>query len=194
MSYSEFVLPVLMWFNFECRVTSAEAEGNDGVFCTSDSINVLDFRNPSGIGLKIPKIGVSVQSVFTRGDSIYIGCANTRGAGQKHCSQVQHFSLRKQRLVNTYSLPASNAHLHYSAITQVWGNSNLVMGVCGLGLFAFDAPKDDALHSFGGDSGSSQKVKDVIGPDDLYSPSFDYSSSRALLISRDRPALWKQLS
>ncbi|KAG6757332.1 hypothetical protein POTOM_037640 [Populus tomentosa] len=176
------------------RATSAEAEGNDGVFCTPDSINVLDFRNPSGIGLKIPKIGVTVQSVFTRGDSIYIGCANTRLAGKKHpCSQVQHFSLRKQRLVNTYSLPESNAHSHHSAITQVWGNSNLVMGVCGLGLFAFDALKDDALQSFTGDISSTQKVKDVIGPDDLYSPSFDYLASCALLISRDRPALWKHL-
>ncbi|KAG6759215.1 hypothetical protein NC652_025165 [Populus alba x Populus x berolinensis] len=173
------------------RATSAEAEGNDGVFCTPDSINALDFRNPSGIGLKIPKIGVSVQSVFTRGDSIYIGCANTRLAGKKHpCSQVQHFSLRKQRLVNTYSLPESNAHSHHSAITQVWGNSNLVMGVCGLGLFAFDALKDDALT---GDISSTQKVKDVIGPDDLYSPSFDYLASCALLISRDRPARWKHL-
>ncbi|KAH8499491.1 hypothetical protein H0E87_018106, partial [Populus deltoides] len=176
------------------RATSAEAEGNDGVFCTHDSVNVLDFRNPSGIGLKIPKIGASVQSVFSRGDSIYIGCANTRFAGKKHpCSQVQHFSMRKQRLVNTYSLPESNAHPHYSAITQVWGNSNLVMGVCGLGLFAFDALKDDAPQSLTGDTGSTQKVKDVIGPDDLYSPSFDYLASCALLVSRDRPALWKRL-
>ncbi|KAG5236374.1 KIN14B-interacting protein [Salix suchowensis] len=176
------------------RATSAEAEENDGVFCTPDSINVLDFRNPSGIGLKIPKIGVSVQSVFTRGDSIYIGCANTRFAGKKHpCPQVQHFSLRKQRLVNTYSLPESNSHSHHSAITQVWGNSNLVMGVCGLGLFAFDASKDDSPQSFTGDISSTQKVKDVIGSDDLYSPSFDYLASCALLISRDRPALWKQL-
>ncbi|KAJ6351406.1 hypothetical protein OIU78_007342 [Salix suchowensis] len=173
---------------FERRATSAEAEGNDGVFCTQDSINVLDFRNPSGIGLKIPKICANVQSVFSRGDSIYIGCASTRLAGKKHsCSQVQHFSMRKQRLVNTYSLPESNPH---SAITQVWGNSNLVMGVCGLGLFAFDSLKDDALQSLTGDAGSTQKVKDVIGSDDLYSPSFDYSSSRALLISRDRPALY----
>ena len=186
----EKFFPVIV-LAFECRATSAEAEENDGVFCTPDSINVLDFRNPSGIGLKIPKIGVNVQSVFTRGDSIYIGCANTRFAGKKHpCPQVQHFSLRKQRLVNTYSLPESNSHSHHSAITQVWGNSNLVMGVCGLGLFAFDASKDDSPQSF---TGSTQKVKDVIGSDDLYSPCFDYLASCALLISRDRPALWKQL-
>lgn len=179
----------------KCRVTSAEAEGNDGVFCTPDFINVLDFRHPSGIGLKMPKIGVSAQSVFTRGDSIFVGCANnTRSAGKNQpCSQVQHFSLRKQRLISTYSLPESNTHAHFSAITQVWGNSNLVMGVCGLGLFVFDALNDDTHQFLSVDYGSTQKVKDVIGPDDLYSPSFDYLASRALLVSRDRPALWKHL-
>uniref|UniRef100_A0A5B7AJH0 At4g14310 8-bladed propeller domain-containing protein n=1 Tax=Davidia involucrata TaxID=16924 RepID=A0A5B7AJH0_DAVIN len=177
------------------RVSSSEAEGNDGVFCTPDSINILDFRHPSGIGLKIPKLGVNVQSVFSRGDSIFLGCTNSRSAGKKQpCSQVQHFSLRKQRLVSTYSLPESNAHSHYTAITQVWGNSNLVMGVCGLGLFVFDALKDDGLQSFTIDYGNMQKVREIIGPDDLYSPSFDYLSSRVLLISRDRPALWRYLS
>ncbi|KAJ9154137.1 hypothetical protein P3X46_027504 [Hevea brasiliensis] len=176
------------------RVTSAEAEGNDGVFCTPDAVNVLDFRLPSGVGLKIPKIGVSAQSMFTRGDSIYIGCTNTRSAGKKEpCSHVQQFSLRKQRIVSTYSMPESNTHSHYSAITQVWGNSEFVMCVCGLGLFVFDALKDDSLHSSAVDYGSTQKVKDVIGPDDMYSPTFDYLASRVLLISRDRPALWRHL-
>ncbi|KAF2314007.1 hypothetical protein GH714_021459 [Hevea brasiliensis] len=152
------------------RVTSAEAEGNDGVFCTPDAVNVLDFRLPSGVGLKIPKIGVSAQSMFTRGDSIYIGCTNTRSAGKKEpCSHVQQFSLRKQRIVSTYSMPESNTHSHYSAITQVWGNSEFVMCVCGLGLFVFDALKDDSLHSSAVDYGSTQKVKDVIGPDDMHS-------------------------
>ncbi|KAA8527787.1 hypothetical protein F0562_035344 [Nyssa sinensis] len=177
------------------RVSSSEAEGNDGVFCTPDSINVLDFRHPSGIGLKIPKLGVNAQSVFSRGDSIFIGCTNTRSAGKKQpCSQVQHFSLRKQRLVSTYSLPESNTHYHHTVMTQVWGNSNLVMGVCGLGLFVFDALKDDGLQSFTVDYGNMQKVREIIGPDDLYSPSFDYLASRVLLISRDRPALWRYLS
>ncbi|KAF5736734.1 hypothetical protein HS088_TW14G00886 [Tripterygium wilfordii] len=177
------------------RVSSAEAEGNDGVFCTPDSINVLDFRNPSGIGLKIPKVGVSAQSVFSRGDSIFLGCTNFRSSGKKaHCSQVQQFSLRKQRLCSTYSLPDSGAHLNHSAITQVWGNSNLVMGVCGMGLFIFDALKDDALLSSTIDYGNTQKVSEIIGTDDLYSPSFDYLSSRVLLISRDRPAMWRQLA
>lgn len=176
------------------RATSSEAEGNDGVFCTPDSINILDFRHPSGIGAKIPKLGVNVHSVSSRGDSIFLGCTNVRSAGKKQlCSQVQQFSLRKQRLVSTYSLPESNAHLHHSAITQVWGNSNLVMAVCGLGLFVFDALSDDSLQSFTSECGGFQKVKEIIGTDDLYSPSFDYSGSRILLISRDRPAQWRHL-
>lgn len=67
------------------------------------------------------------------------------------------------------------------------------MGVCGLGLFVFDGQRDDSLQSFPTDSGNAEKLKEVIGPDDMYSPSFDYLSSRALLISRDRPAVWKHL-
>ncbi|XAR57448.1 hypothetical protein NMG60_11025600 [Bertholletia excelsa] len=177
------------------RVSSSEAEGNDGVFCTSDAINILDFRQPSGVGLKIPKLGLSVQSVFSRGDSIFVGCINARPSGRKQpCSQVQQFSLRKQKLVSTYSFPETNAHANCTAITQVWGNSNFVMAVCGLGLFVFDALKDDGLQPFVSDYSNMQKVREIIGPDDLYSPSFDYLSSRVLLISRDRPALWRYLS
>ncbi|CDO99260.1 unnamed protein product [Coffea canephora] len=178
------------------RVSSSEAEGNDGVFCTSDFINVLDFRQPSGIGLKIPKVGVDVQSTFSRGDSVFMGCTNLRSAGRKqYCSQIQQFSLRKQRLYSTYVVPESNAHSHFTAITQVWGNSELVIGVNGQGLFVFDALKDDVLQSLDPDSGKDMwNVREVIGPDDLYSPSFDYLASRVLLVSRDRPALWRYLS
>ncbi|CAK9138021.1 unnamed protein product [Ilex paraguariensis] len=177
------------------RVSSSEAEGHDGVFCTLDSTNVLDFRHPSGVGVKIPKHGVDVQSVFSRGDSIFLGCTKLRSAGKmQSCSQVLQFSLRKQRLLNTYALPESNAHFHHTAITQVWGNSNLVMGVCGQGLFVFDALKDDGLQPFTIDYGNMQNVRETIGPDDLYSPSFDYMASRVLLISRDRPALSRFLS
>lgn len=174
----------------------SEAEGNDGVFCTSDAINVLDFRQPTGVGLRIPKHAVDVQSVFSRGDSIFLGCSTSSSIGKKQSSSmVQQFSLRKQGLFTSYALPESNAHPHHSAITQVWGNSNFVMGVCGLGLFVFDALKDDALRAFNMDpTNNTQRVNQVIGPDDLYWPSFDYMSSRALLISRDRPAMWKQLS
>ncbi|CBI23675.3 unnamed protein product, partial [Vitis vinifera] len=176
------------------RVSSSEAEGNDGVFCTPDFINTLDFRHPTGIGHRIPNPGLNVQSVFSRGDSIFLGCTSVRSAGKKQpCAQVQQFSIRKQRLVSTYALPESSAHIQHTAITQVWGNSNLVMGVCGLGLFVFDALRDDGLQSYNIDYDNTQKAREIIGPDDLYSPSFDYSSSRALLISRDRPALWRHL-
>ncbi|KAM7462490.1 hypothetical protein LguiA_030611 [Lonicera macranthoides] len=172
------------------RVSSSEPEGNDGVFCTSDSINVLDFRNPSGIALKISKHSVNVQSVFSRGDNIFLGCTSSKSAGKNNSPQIQHFSLRKQSLVNAYTPPESNS----SAITQVWGNSNTVMGLSRLGLFVFDAFEDDGLQSFAADYGRMQNVKEIIGPDDLYSPTFDYLGSRVLLISRDRPALWRYLS
>ncbi|XP_043703779.1 KIN14B-interacting protein At4g14310-like [Telopea speciosissima] len=176
------------------RVSSSEAEGNDGVFCTTEGINVLDFRLPSGVGLKISKFGVSVQSVFSRRDSIFLGCTNTKSTAKESTrSQVQQFSLRKGRLISSYTLPDLNAHFHCSAITQVWGNSSFVMGVCSLGLFVFDALKDDGRQSFSIGYQNTQKVRDIIGPDDLYSPSFDYLSSRVLVISKDRPALWRHL-
>ncbi|KAG9149450.1 hypothetical protein Leryth_003401 [Lithospermum erythrorhizon] len=177
------------------RVSSSEVEGNDGVFCTADSINVLDFRQPSGIGLKIPRVGVDVQSTFSRGDSVLLGCTSLKSAGKKQfSSQIQQFSLRKQGLSSAYVLPDSNAHPHYKAITQVWGNSNLVMGVCGLGLCVYDSSKDEVLPPYTMDSSQMNNVKEVIGPDDLYYPSFDYMASQVLLISRDRPALWRYLS
>lgn len=67
------------------------------------------------------------------------------------------------------------------------------MGVCGLGLFVFDTVKDDALRVLNMDYSSDQSFREVIGPDDMYCPSFDYLGSRALLISRDRPAMWRHL-
>ncbi|CAF1709900.1 unnamed protein product [Brassica oleracea var. botrytis] len=173
------------------RASSMDAEGNDGVFCTTDSINIMDFRNPSGIGAKIPKLGVNAQCVSSRGDSVFVGTNPKSSSAKKpvgYSSQVLQFSLRKQRLVSTYNLPDSNTHSHHSAITQVWGNSNFVMATSGMGLFVFDTSKEET--SIGGDSGT---VKEVIGPNDMYCPSFDYASSRVLLISRDRPALWRHI-
>ncbi|XP_010440494.1 PREDICTED: uncharacterized protein LOC104723785 [Camelina sativa] len=179
------------------RVSSLDAEGNDGVFCTSDSINILDFRNPSGIGAKIPKVGVDAQCISSRGDSVFLGCTNQKSTVKKHMassSQVQQFSIRKQRLVSTYSLPDSNSHPQHSAITQVWGNSNFVMATSGMGLFVFDTAKEETLQQpLTSDYGSLQTVRENIGPNDMYCPSFDYSGCRVLLISRDRPALWRYL-
>ncbi|GER25462.1 transducin/WD40 repeat-like superfamily protein [Striga asiatica] len=175
------------------RISSSEAEGNDGVFCTSDSICVLDFRKPSGIALKISKTGLDAQSAFSRGDSIYIGCQNNSNPSlkkQQPCSQILQFSLRKPRLMSTYTLPESSVHNHFTAPTQVWGNASLVMGVCGLGLFVFDSLRDDVSSE---DSGCMREPKEIIGPNDMYAPSFDYSGSRVLVISRDRPACWRYL-
>ncbi|KAL5711937.1 hypothetical protein ACHQM5_014158 [Ranunculus cassubicifolius] len=172
------------------RASSTEVEGHDGVFCTQDTINVLDFRLPSGVGLKISKIGVSVQSIFSRGDSIFLGCSDRKLAVKEQArSCIQQFSLRRGRLASTYGLPESNAHFNYSAISQVWGNSDFVMGVSGLGLFVFDASTDEGIPTE-----KAQEVRDIIGPADLYAPSFDYLASRILIISRDRPAMWRYLS
>lgn len=200
--FSVSFIDLLVCFHLKCRVSSLDAEGNDGVFCTADSINILDFRNPSGIGAKIPKLGVNAQCVSSRGDSIFLGCTNLKSSSVKKqhlasssSSQVQQFSLRKQRLVSTYSLPDSNTHSHHSAITQVWGNSNFVMATSGMGLFVFDTAKEETLQQplTSSDYGSFQTVKEIIGPNDMYCPSFDYSGCRVLLISRDRPALWRHL-
>ncbi|KAM7259267.1 hypothetical protein ACFE04_015008 [Oxalis oulophora] len=169
------------------RVSSSTAEGNDGVYCTTDSINIMDFRHPTGVGIQIPKTGFHAQSVYSNADSVFIGCNNVVSAGKREpSSQVQQFSLHKQRLVSTYTLPESDSPSHQAAITQVWGNSNHVMGVSELGLFMFDALEDD--HG-----SRTQKVKEVIGADNMCSPSFDYLGSRILLISRDRPASWRYL-
>ncbi|KAL5066897.1 hypothetical protein RYX36_017784 [Vicia faba] len=179
------------------RVSSSEAEGNDGVFCTSDSINILDFRQASGIGLKIPKHGVNIQSIFSRGDSVFLGCTTSNPTGKKQPSSlIQQFSLRKQELFSTYAFPESNVHSHYAAVSQVWGNSDFVMGVCGLGLYVFDATKDDVASrvlNMDYDTNNGENFREVVGPDDLYWPSFDYMGSRSLLISRDRPAMWRHL-
>ncbi|MCL7025747.1 hypothetical protein MKW94_008552 [Papaver nudicaule] len=177
------------------RVSSVE--GNDGVFCTQESISVLDLRLPSGVGLKVSKHGVNVQSISSRGDSIFLGCTDGQlltVSGKAH-SRIQQYSLRKGTLLSTYALPESNAHSHYTAISQVWGNTNVVMGVCGLGLFVFDTlqQEEGESSSLPVDYTKTQQIRDVIGPNDLYSPSFDYSSSRVLVISRDRPAFWRYL-
>ncbi|XP_072986295.1 KIN14B-interacting protein At4g14310 [Typha latifolia] len=176
------------------RVSSSEVEGNDGVFCTQESVNVLDFRLPTGVGVKLSRQGAIPHSIFSRGDSIYIGSTEGRlpiKGGPN--SRVQHYSLRKGKLVTTYELPESNTHFHHSCVTQVWGNSNLVMGICGMGLFVFDAKKDEGSQALCVDRGSTVGVKESIGPDDLYCPTFDYLGSRVLVVSGDRPAFWRYL-
>lgn len=177
-----------------CRARSSDVEGNDGVFCTQDSVNVFDFRLPSGIGLRISRQGANANSIFSCGDSIFLGCTDTRLALRRTSrSCVQQYSLRKGKMVATYALPDSSSHSHHSSITQVWGNSNFVMAVNGMGLFVFDTLQDEYMQSFHTDRGTITEVKERVGPDDLYCPTFDYLGSRALVISRDRPAMWRYL-
>lgn len=177
-------------------MSSSEVEGNDGAFCTQEEVNVIDLRLPSGVGLKMAKPGCTGESIFSRGDSIYLGCTETTSPGGKAASSsiLRQFSLRKGKLAASYRLPEVNAHAHHSALTQVWGNASLVMGVCGMGLFVFDALGSDGGQPAGGDQGSGTvSAHEVVGPDDLYCPSFDYLGSRVLVISRDRPAMWRHL-
>ncbi|KAF3796326.1 hypothetical protein EJ110_NYTH03815 [Nymphaea thermarum] len=177
------------------RVSSSEAEGNDGVFCTSENLNVFDFRIPSGIGLKIPKPGVNGQSLFSRGDSVFLGSVSGRLTLKEHSSPtIQHFLLRKGRLVSTYSLPDANYHNEHSSLTQVWGSSDLVMAASGCGLFVFDILEDEGMQFVHSGFSNVTEIREVIGPDNLYCPSFDYAASRVLLISRDQPACWRFLS
>ncbi|THU64150.1 hypothetical protein C4D60_Mb01t23450 [Musa balbisiana] len=176
------------------RVSSSEVEGNDGAFCMQESINVLDFRLPAGVGLRISRHGGIGHSIYSRGDSIYIGSTEGRlpikGSPR---SRVQHYSLRKGKLVTTYELPELNTRCHHSYFTQVWGSTDTVMGICEMGLFVFDASQDVRSQALCFDGSNTIGVKETIGPDDLYRPTFDYSGSRVLVISRDRPASWRYL-
>ncbi|PNX94535.1 transducin/WD40 repeat protein, partial [Trifolium pratense] len=173
------------------RVSSSEAEGNDGVFCTTDSINILDFRQPSGVGLKIPKdCSVNVDSVFSRGDSVYLGYTRSTRVKLKQ-PLIQQFSLRKQGLFCTYAFPAKHDAEPADAISQIWVNSDIVMGVCGVGLYVFDALNDDALRVPNNVQYHKNKVRRYK---EFYRASFDYMGSHALLISRDKPAMWKHVT
>lgn len=177
------------------RASSSEVEGNDGVFCTQDAINVLDFRLPSGVGLKIPTFGETGQSIFARGDSIFGGVVNTRFSSKApvRC-RVHQWSIRKGKPVCSYVFPESNAHSEQLSIAQVWGSFNLVMAINGNGLFIFDAYQEDCTQSGAHDHLRTKGMREVIGSDDLYCPSFDYSGSRILLVSKDRPACWRYWS
>ncbi|KAG6517018.1 hypothetical protein ZIOFF_020395 [Zingiber officinale] len=175
------------------RVSYSEVEGNDGVFCCQESINVLDFRIPFGIGMKVSNHGGIGYSVFSRGDSIYVGSTGQRLCN-KGCPQslVQHYSLRKGKLITSYQLPEFNSKFLHSSLTQTWGNANNVMGIGEMGLFVFDSLQDEKSQAFCSDHGNIVYAKETICPADLYfRPTFDYSGSRILVISRDRPASWR---
>ncbi|KAH7276992.1 hypothetical protein KP509_39G029600 [Ceratopteris richardii] len=163
------------------RLSSSETEAYDGVCCTQNDIIVLDFRVSSGIGISFPVSGQSMQSVYTRGDMIFVGSLNK----ESHECGVQQWSLRKGLPVRACAFPASGCHYTHLALKQVWGSSRMVMAVNGNGLFMFHGWKEpmESLCEV-------EEVKDIIGTQDLLNPSFDYSNSRVLLISKDREASW----
>ncbi|KAJ0807660.1 hypothetical protein HanOQP8_Chr00c008g0684661 [Helianthus annuus] len=154
------------------RYVVAASAGNsmDSGFCSWDF-----YTKELPAERLIPKYGTTAHSVFSRGDSIYLGCSSSSSSARKPPStaQIQQFSLRKQKLFTTYILPESNSHPHYKAITQVWGSSDVAMGVCGSGLFVFDALKDDGSKPLTSDNASGERVRETIGPDNLYCPTFD---------------------
>ncbi|KAI5064964.1 hypothetical protein GOP47_0019659 [Adiantum capillus-veneris] len=163
------------------RLSSSDTEAYDGICCTQDDINILDFRVPNGVGISFPVPGQDMQSVYARGDMIFVAGLNK----ESHECGVQQWSLRKGAPVCAYAFPASSSHYTHLALTQVWGSSRMVMAVNGNGLYIFQGWK-------GATEGlcDVEEVKDVIGTQDLVNPSFDYSNSRVLLISRDRQASW----
>ena len=176
---------------FICRLSSSDHH-SDGILCTNEALNVLDFRVPTGIAKKFPTLGEETQSIFADGDAVYSGATSykTRGLGdgttrlmQPQC-RINQWSIRQGKLMNVYSLPQSNSHSSHLSITQVWGSSDTIMAANGNGLFVFEPAR---RHSSGQEIAN---VRDVLGSDDLDTPTFDYASSRVLLISRDRPAMW----
>lgn len=174
-----------------CRLSSSEHH-SDGVLCTNEAINILDFRVPTGIAMKIPTFGEETHSVFANGDAVFAGVTRVKTKLQPdgdskqtytQCS-VNQWSIRQGKPMNVYALPESSSHSSHLSITQVWGSSEAVMAVNGNGLFVFDG---ESTHASGQES---VIVRDVIGSNDLNNPKFDFVGSRVLLVSRDRPATW----
>lgn len=157
----------------------------DGILCTQDAVNVLDFRVPAGIVLKIPTFGETISSVYANGDSVFAGVTDFNRAARSVQSKVNEWSIKQGRPMSMYKLPESTAHLKQQSVAQVWGNSETVIALNGNGLFMFDSLKGTLPRSDG-----AQSAKGVLGTDDLIHPSFDFSENRVLLISRDRPASW----
>ncbi|XP_024399098.1 uncharacterized protein [Physcomitrium patens] len=171
------------------RLSSSDHH-SDGTLCTNEAVNVLDFRVPTGIAKKFPTLDEETQSIYADGDAVYSGAltyeSRTLGDGtrvlQPHC-RLSQWSMRQGKLMNVYSLPHSNSYASQLSISQVWGSSDTIMAANGNGLFVFEPAR---RHSGQGIS----NVRDVLGPDDLRNPTFDFASSRVLLVSRNRPAMW----
>ena len=153
-------------------MSSSETEAFDGICCTQDDINVLDFRVPNGIGISFPNPGHTSQCVYARQDMVLVGGLDR----ELNQCRIQQWSVRKGMQFCAYAFEP----LGHLALSQVWGSSSLVMAVNGDGLSIFKTGKQCEVEN----------VKDVVTSQDLSNPSFDYSNSRVLLISRDRPASW----
>jgi hypothetical protein len=69
----------------------------------------------------------------------------------------------------------------HNAISQIWVSYDIVIGVCGVRLYVFDALNEDAFRVLN----NVQYHKNNVG-EGLYRPSFGYMGSHALLISRDK--------
>lgn len=171
-----------------CRLSSSDHH-SDGILCTNEAVNVLDFRVPTGIAKKFPTLGEETQSIFADGDGVYTGTTSykssrVQGDGTRAQCRLNQWSIRQGKLMNVYSFPQTNSHSSRLAITQVWGSSDTIMASNGNGLFVFEPAR---RQSSGQEIAS---VRDVLGSEDLENPTFDFASSRVLLVSRDRPATW----
>ncbi|KAG6543661.1 hypothetical protein Mapa_014844 [Marchantia paleacea] len=181
------------------RLSSRDGQAGDGVLCTQDAVNILDFRVPAGVVLKIPTFGDQTHSVAINGDLVFAGVtassnrsvhdsADADGIGsykENVQAKILQWSIKQGKPMSVYKFPQSAAHQAQQSVAQVWGNADTVMGVNGNGLFMFDAMKGATVGREG-----AQSVRETLGTDDLFQPSFDYAGCRVLLISRDRPAAW----
>jgi hypothetical protein len=175
------------------RLSSSD-QHNDGVLCTNEAVNVLDFRVPAGIAMKIPTFGEQVYSVFTNGDMVLAGTGNVkikpqtevlRGGTENvkpsvttQCCKVNQWSIREGKPMNVYALPEGEGKTSHAAINQVWGDARSVMALNEHGLYIFNADQ-------------GMELQDVICADNSALQTFDYANSRLLLVSRDRPPLWR---
>jgi hypothetical protein len=161
------------------------------VLCTNKAVNVLDFRVPTGIAMKIPTFGEQIYSVFANGDMVLAGTGNIKTKTQTEVfssskentqpsitqCKVNQWSIRQGKPMNVYTLPEMEGKSSKTSINQVWGDAQSVMALNGNGLYIFDVEQ-------------RMELQHVICPDDLAFRTFDYATSHLLLISRDRPPLW----
>lgn len=92
-----------------CRLSSSDHH-SDGILCTNEAVNVLDFRVPTGIAKKFPTLGEETQSIFADGDGVYTGTTSykssrVQGDGTRAQCRLNQWSIRQGKLMNVYSFP-----------------------------------------------------------------------------------------